>query len=413
MRRKLLVSIIGLCLVVGCGKQGNIDEVVDNKESVTAIQEVCEENIYSREELLAYKDILVNSLKEQSDGFGAALIYIDDDNYYELAIINGDAHNEGVYLYTYKDGKAVSLQNDNFPFYGSYGSFSYVKKENLFYYYWDGAGVDKGHDLFFAFTIEEGKAIPCCELEQIFYYEDDTKHTFYNFSEEILEDEYNSLYQKYSVDGILVDDDLCTHVSTEDEIDTFLKKYDVEDVELTEADLKQMTPDELFTAFCDGQITAEARSYYSDEIWNIDADNYQFVPDTPEEERDATLMVEKTEPVDLDNDGEVEFVLANPVYGDMCFDCKDGKVICFAQGEGTAAYCSYTLYDDAYWIVHSDTLHVGRCTYNLEKFNGDLEVVDSFAFGWEDWEDDGIKRFYKDDQDITEAEYEELLKQFN
>lgn len=87
-----------------------------------------------------------------------------------------------------------------------------------------------------------------------------------------------------------------------------------------------MTPDELFNIFCDGQITAEARSYYSDETWNIDASDYQFVSDTPQEELDVTSMVERKKPVDLDNDGEVEFVLSNPAYGDIYFDCKDGKV---------------------------------------------------------------------------------------
>ena len=167
---------------------------------------------------------------------------------------------------------------------------------------------------------------------------------------------------------------------------------------------------ELFNAFCDGQIFAEARSYYDDTTWTMDAGDFQFAENTPEEERDVTIMVERTTPVDLDNDGEMEFVLENPVYGDMCFDCKDGKVICFAQGEGTVAYCSYTIFDDAYWIVHSDTTHGGRCTYNLVKFNGDLEVVDSFDYGWEDWDDDGVKRFYKDDKDITEDEYDELMK---
>lgn len=47
----------------------------------------------------------------------------------------------------------------------------------------------------------------------------------------------------------------------------------------------------------------------------------------------------------------------------------------------------------------------------MVKFNGDLEVVDSLAFGWEDLEDNGIKRFYKNDQNITEAEYDQLMNQ--
>ena len=50
-------------------------------------------------------------------------------------------------------------------------------------------------------------------------------------------------------------------------------------------------------------------------------------------------------------------------------------------------------------------------TVRMVKFNGDLEVVDSLAFGWEDLEDNGIKRFYKNDQNITEAEYDQLMNQ--
>ncbi|GEM_PF-6529014 len=173
-------------------------------------------------------------------------------------------------------------------------------------------------------------------------------------------------------------------------------------------DINDMSPEELFQAFCDGKITAEARSYYDDTTWTMDNTSFQFEETTPEEEFDASLAVTKVDPVDLDNDGEVEFILENAMYGDMCFDCKDGKVVCFAQGEGTAAMCSFTQYDGAYWIVHSDTTHGGRCTYTLTKFNGNLEVVDSFMFGWEDWEDDGIKTYYLDDNEITEADYKAL-----
>ena len=181
-------------------------------------------------------------------------------------------------------------------------------------------------------------------------------------------------------------------------------KNNISSVEQT----NDMSPEELFQAFCDGKITAEARSYYDDTTWTMDNTSFQFEETTPEEEFDASLAVTKVDPVDLDNDGEVEFILENAMYGDMCFDCKDGKVVCFAQGEGTAAMCSFTQYDGAYWIVHSDTTHGGRCTYVLTKFNGNLEVVGSFKFGLEDWEDDGIKTYYLDDNEITEADYKDL-----
>ncbi len=174
----------------------------------------------------------------------------------------------------------------------------------------------------------------------------------------------------------------------------------------TDAGASEMTPQELFDAFCDGKITAEVNKagYEKSEM---DASYFQF-PGIPEDEMDANLYVNIVDPVDLDNDGEVEYILENAVYGCTCFDCKDGKVICFAQGEGTTARCSYTEYDGACWIVHSDTTHAGRCTYELTKYDGNLNIVDSFTFGWEDWDDDGNKRYYKGDKDITKEEYEAL-----
>ncbi len=225
-----------------------------------------------------------------------------------------------------------------------------------------------------------------------------------------------SLYSKLFVIALCIPALLCGCSKTEDAAEVAYKQEkEVAEDEITteeafiEETTTQSTPEDLFNAFCEGQISAEARSYYDDATWTMNIGDYQLVSDPSEESGDVSLMLSKAEPVDLDNDGEPEYVLVNPVYGDMCFDCKDDKVICFAQGEGTTAYCSFTKYDDAYWIVHSDTIHEGRCTYNLIKFNGNLEVVDSFDFGWEDWDGDGIKRFYLDDQDITVAEYEELL----
>ena len=48
------------------------------------------------------------------------------------------------------------------------------------------------------------------------------------------------------------------------------------------------------------------------------------------------------------------------------------------------------------------------CSRRRNSSNGNLEVVDSFMFGWEDWEDDGIKTYYLDDNEITEADYKAL-----
>ena len=121
---------------------------------------------------------------------------------------------------------------------------------------------------------------------------------------------------------------------------------------------------------------------------------------------DATEMLTKEDPVDLDNDGEKEFILYNPYYGCMCFDCKDGEIKLFACGEGTAAVCSYVTYKDATWIVHSDTTHGGRDVYQFDKYDGNLNIVESFNLYWtaEDLEENN-KTYYYNDEEITEAEY--------
>ncbi|MCR5395837.1 MAG: hypothetical protein K6E64_00060, partial [Lachnospiraceae bacterium] len=49
-------------------------------------------------------------------------------------------------------------------------------------------------------------------------------------------------------------------------------------------DINDMSPEELFQAFCDGKITAEARSYYDDTTWTMDNTSFQFEETTPEEE---------------------------------------------------------------------------------------------------------------------------------
>lgn len=178
-------------------------------------------------------------------------------------------------------------------------------------------------------------------------------------------------------------------------------------VHYTDEELKDMTPEELFEAFCQGEIKA---GYYDEfgKISDYDSSHLQFGDD----DFDACSHVEIVEPVDLDNDGELEYILNNVVYGDMCFDCKNGKVILFAKGEGTAQYCSYYKYKGAMWISHKDTTHGGRCCYWFDKYNGDLEIVDSFKFGWfaDDYNEEN-KEFYYNDKTISEKEYDALLEE--
>lgn len=122
------------------------------------------------------------------------------------------------------------------------------------------------------------------------------------------------------------------------------------------------------------------------------------------------------ERIDLDNDGEREQILNGP-NGGVYFDARDGKVYILAEGEGTAGLLSYTHYDNAVWIVHSDVMHGGRQMYWLTKYDGDGNVVDEFTLGAEYWDSppgtgyDENSVFTYRDEEISMEEYEALWEE--
>ncbi len=169
----------------------------------------------------------------------------------------------------------------------------------------------------------------------------------------------------------------------------------------TEEELSAMTPQQLFDAFCAGEIQAE--------FADIDGKTgYIDTRDWGWSEDDMNDYQKVIEPYDLDNDGELEYII-DTMYGMMCFDCKNGKVVMFADGNGTASFSRYITYEDATWIVYQDTTHEGRCTYQLYKFDGDLQIVDSMNLYWN--EDDNENRtYYHNDKEVSEDEYNEYYK---
>ena len=172
-------------------------------------------------------------------------------------------------------------------------------------------------------------------------------------------------------------------------------------------DISSLKNEKLFQAFCEGTIECKEIYYFDGSVTSKDLSSLCVYP-LSDKQIWYLSMVNNCVPLDLDFDGEDEFILYE-VYGYMCFDCKDGKVICFANGAGTSAVCDITEYDGAYWIVHEDVQHMGRLTYELRKYNGELEVVDSFEIGTEDWDGDGVWSYYIDDKTLSEEEYEELM----
>ncbi len=169
----------------------------------------------------------------------------------------------------------------------------------------------------------------------------------------------------------------------------------------TQEELNAMSPQELFEAFCKGEVQAE--------FADIDGKTgYIDTRDWGWSEDDMNDYQKVIDPYDVDNDGELEYIIET-MYGIMCFDCKDGKVTMFADGEGTAAFARYITYNNATWVVYQDTSHEGRSTYQLYKYNGDLQIEDSMNLYWNE-EEDGNRIYYYNDEEISEDKYNTIYK---
>lgn len=164
--------------------------------------------------------------------------------------------------------------------------------------------------------------------------------------------------------------------------------------------------EELLDAFLAGEIPAG----YGDGAGSITIFDLM-----PVDEEDDFRYYSVGERIDLDNDGENEQIVNGP-YGGKYFDARDGKVYVLAEGEGTAGELFYTYYDDAVWIVHSDTTHAGRQMYWLTRYDGEGNIVDEFQFSAEYWDspdsryDENSDFTYRDEK-ISMEEYEALGKE--
>ena len=163
--------------------------------------------------------------------------------------------------------------------------------------------------------------------------------------------------------------------------------------------------EELLDAFLAGEIPA---------ICDNGDESVIMFDQLPSDEQDW-FSYSVGERIDLDNDGESEQIVNGP-YGGIYFDARDGKVYVLAEGEGTTGLLSYTGYDNATWIVHSDTTHMGRETYWLTRYDGEGNIVDEFQLGAEYWDSlndkyDENSDFTYRDKSISMEEYEALRKE--
>lgn len=113
---------------------------------------------------------------------------------------------------------------------------------------------------------------------------------------------------------------------------------------------------------------------------------------------------------DFDNDGEDEQSLNGP-YGGMCLDIQGDCVRIMAHGQGTAVVLDYVLVDDIYWIVYKDTTHSGRQHYHFIRYNGGESIEEEHILEWHE-DENGERRHYYDDEEITEERYEEIRTQY-
>lgn len=156
---------------------------------------------------------------------------------------------------------------------------------------------------------------------------------------------------------------------------------------------------DLFQAFLDGSISAQnERTGSSFYVTDLTMDTGEL---------DSYSIGEE---IDLDNDGEMELILDGP-YGGMYLDKRADALYVLAEGEGEAIRLSYTYYDDAYWIVKSDTTHGGRKYFNLSRYEGGDNIIDSFSLsvdydGQNHYDDSSTFKYC--DEEITMDEYEKL-----
>lgn len=157
-------------------------------------------------------------------------------------------------------------------------------------------------------------------------------------------------------------------------------------------------------------------AYLISEIPAIYGDGIEMLFDELLQENEFTYSKFSVgERIDLDNDGENEQIINGP-YGGLYLDARDQKVYVFARGEGTSGMLSYTNYDNAVWVVHSDTSHMGRQMFWLTRYDGGEKIVEELLLAAEYWDSpDGV---YDENSDFTFGEekismetYEALRKE--
>lgn len=112
------------------------------------------------------------------------LVYLNDDEIPELAIVDDWAHGNGVGYYIYTDGEVVFIGE-----YGQYGGNSYAEKESIIFSEYDGAGVTHR----WTYRIEGTKEILLQSSDIYIHWEsEDPEYTYIVDQKEVTEEEYRA-----------------------------------------------------------------------------------------------------------------------------------------------------------------------------------------------------------------------------
>lgn len=150
------------------------------------------------------------------------LVYVDEDEIPELAIIDECAHPCGAEIYTYYEGEVIYIGGP----YGQYGAFSYVTKGNLILANYDGGGYF--HD--FYYKIENGTEVLLVELDCYITWlsessTEETIYTYYVDKEEVVKEEYDKQvdYYYHGNEFTTIDWDNGTYDINEENLQTILE----------------------------------------------------------------------------------------------------------------------------------------------------------------------------------------------
>ncbi len=177
-------------------------------------------------EIEAYREFLRDYYDEEEQDFYAAVLHLDEDDQYELAVLTEFGYEYSVNLYKYEDEEVVSLAIDGFPFYGTSGNFYYFDQENCFYYVYENTSGDTVKVTEFVFSLQDGEVV----LEHEFTKEtefDSEECTYYVDDEEVDEDTYKEYESEYDTYDVYSHDCLytsyCYHIEKKADIDEALK----------------------------------------------------------------------------------------------------------------------------------------------------------------------------------------------